>query len=85
MLVDIGMKFYAVPSIPTCLTLRSRAWVIDLNGFKQSTSQMTYDALQQLLFMNCKMPDLPYCILVSCVETNTHRTGFMSVVINPKI
>ena len=30
MLVDIGLKFYAVPSRPTCVTLRSMSLVIDL-------------------------------------------------------
>ena len=30
MLVDIGLKFYAVLSQPTCVTLRSMSLVIDL-------------------------------------------------------
>ena len=33
MLVDIGLKFYAVPSRPTCVTLRSMSLVIDFNRF----------------------------------------------------
>ena len=31
MLVDIGLKFYAVPSRLTWVTLRLRSWVIDFN------------------------------------------------------
>ena len=33
MLVDIGLKFYAVPSRPTGVTLRSMSLVIDFNRF----------------------------------------------------
>ena len=35
MLVDtcIGLKFYAVPSLPPWEALRSRSWVIDFNRF----------------------------------------------------
>ena len=33
MLIDIGLKFYAVPSQPTCVTLTSRSWVIDFDRF----------------------------------------------------
>ena len=33
MFVDIGLKFYAVPSQPTRATLRSRSWVIDFDKF----------------------------------------------------
>ena len=32
-LVDIGLKFYAVPSRPTLVTLRSMSLVIDFNRF----------------------------------------------------
>ena len=28
MLVDIGLKFYSVPSQPTWITLRSRSWTL---------------------------------------------------------
>ena len=33
MFVDIGLNFYAVPSQPTLVTLRSRSWVIDFDKF----------------------------------------------------
>ena len=33
MLVDIGLKFYAVPSRPTWVIMRSMSWVIDFNRF----------------------------------------------------
>ena len=54
MLVDIGLKFYTVPSRPTGVTLRSMSLVIDFNRFSgkaqvrrawQSTSQASYAVL----------------------------------------
>ena len=39
MLVDscVGLKFCAVPSQPTCETLRSRSWVIDFKSKRQAS------------------------------------------------
>ena len=54
MLVDIGLKFYAVPSRPTCVTLKSMSLVIDLVDLvaKHKSGELRCPATALIMFVS---------------------------------
>ena len=75
MLVDIGLKFYAVPSQPTGATLRSRSLVIDFDKFS-GKAQVRRAMLSCDSSYSKAKSQVRYGPLVPCFVTNLNFCGY---------